>query len=220
MNNNKAANITLFQKLVLSGIILVIILLTTLILMSAFGQDKSSPNQVDHVAQPPAATPTATPTLTPPPQDEQNDNTILDDTTNGSDGDDTSIGTKVGEVFLNFSHIIWEFLTDFNDVVDVTGFFRTGYREFFDAIRAGSGEELIEITLNRIADKNDVSVHNFEIVDDNTVKIQVQSDDETNVVSFCIELEKLSFIEEAYIADDTTDDDGMLVFEVIMIVGY
>jgi len=132
---------------------------------------------------------------------------------------DVSIGTRAGEIFLNASYNIYDFLSDFNDVVNLTGFFRTGYREFYDAIRSENGEELVLTTINRIAEKNDVTVLDIDIIDDNKVKTKVQSEEKTLVESFCLDLEKLSFIKEAYISNNT-DDEDMFNYDVIIIIGY
>jgi len=203
---------TKFQKLVLLGVALVSVLLITLIIVLASGRNNPSIPVQDNIVNDTRAT--------SQPQTEQQDipvaheeqEVIKDDTSS----DDISIGTRAGEMWVSGSHKIMVFFRDFDDVVNVSGFIRGGYREFYDAVRADSGEEFIDMTIERIAKSNDVSILDVEITGDSTVSIELNSDNENSIERFRRELEKLSFVSEANYIDTELDDEAFVV--IVMII--
>ena len=215
---HKKAKITQFQKLVLTGISLVAVLLVVLIVVFSLGRSAPAiannntitgePITIPEQQVKPQTKPEATPDETSKPK-----------VTGNTADDNKSMGTRVGEIFLIGSNKAFNFLSDFNDVVNVTGFFKGGYLEFYDAVRADSGEELIELTVDRIAKNNNVTVLEIEIIyETDSVSITLNSDNETTAENFRRDLEKLSFVSEANYASENINDDGIYVYEIIMVI--
>jgi len=211
---NKINEVTQFQKLVLSGVVLVLILLTTLIIMLVSNQSNYAPPLHESTINDKKISPEVQVTQHDrhDPQKDTRENNTKDNDENTNK--EISIGTRVGEMWVSGSDKVWSFLTDFNDVVNVTGFFRTGYIEFYDAVRADSGEEFINTITQRYAKKNDVTIFDIEIIDDNSVKMKASSENEASVKNFCRDLEKLSFISEATYLDSEIDNEGLFVINI------
>jgi len=203
---------TQFQKPVLLGVALVSALLITLIIVLASGRNNPSIQVQDNIVNDTRAT--------SQPQTEQQDIPVAhaeqEVTKDDSSSADISIGTRAGEMWVSGSHKVMDFFKDFDDVVNVTGFIRGGYREFYDAVRADSGEEFIDMTIERIAKSNDVSILNVEIIGDNIVSIELSGDNENSIERFRRELGKLSFVSEASYINTELDDDAFVV--IVMII--
>jgi len=226
---NKKVKITQFQKLALTGIALVAVLLVTLIVVISLSRNAPAHQDNGNLIREPAATPEPPVTTPEPPvttpepetEPESSTDTVIDsaDISDDTEDDNKSLGTRFGEMFISGSNKAFDFLSDFNDVVNVTGFFKGGYLEFYDAVRAESGEELIEMTVDRIAKNNDVTVLEIEIIDEvDSVNITINSDNETSAENFRRDLEKLSFISEANYESESIDDDGMFVYKIILVI--
>jgi len=214
---HKINEVTQFQKLVLLGVALVLILLYTVIIMLASKQNKYTPPLNENIINDQAIAPKAQIA-----QHDLHDSHEATQENNANDNDEKineeiSMGTRVGEIWVSGSDKVWSFLTDFNEVVNVTGFFSTGYIEFYDAVRANSGEEFIDTIVQRFAKNNDVTIVDIEIIDDNSVKIKASSENEASANNFRRDLENLSFISEATYLDSKLDNDGLFVINITIV---
>jgi len=210
----KINEVTQFQKLVLLGITLALILLTTVIITLASKQRNYTPPVHENIINEQAISPKA---QTDQHEIHDSHKATQENNTNGNDentNEEVSMGTRVGEMWVSGSDKVWSFLTDFDDVVNVTGFFRTGYIEFYDAVRADSDEEFTNTIVQRFAKDNDVTIVDIEIIDNNSVKLKASSENEASAKNFCRDLENLSFISEATYLDSGIDNDGLFVINI------
>lgn len=152
---------------------------------------------------------------------EQEDPSIPDfpeDITINQNPDVISVGAQLGELWNRGSAGVLNVLVDFNDTVGITEFFRTGFWEVGDALRADSDEEFLEITITRVARNNNVSVIGLEIKGYYTVGIRATCYNEMNAEKFRADLEKLSFVSEAVLTKGGINDEGLFNFELDMII--
>lgn len=215
---NNIEKMTIFQKTALTGIMIVIILTVTIIIMFAISLTRNDVNT------PSPDINTKEPILTSQNQPEKSDNQttpcIVEVSKNRAQSGNLSVGTRLGKAWNSGSHKVYEVLTDFNEEVKVTDFFRTGYREFFDAIRADSDEEFIEITISRLANKNSVSVVNVTINDDDSINVEIESDCESSAEDFRRALEKLSFVAEAIYNEKDFTEEGLFLYKIDFFLNY
>jgi len=211
-----------FQKIVIAGVSIAVVLLVVVIIMLIPGRDNAvTPPAVNIAGEPAESSKPPVQQTTPEEPPQQNYPVIIDlPDPDNKNTDDVSIGTRVGELWNRGSIAILDFWTDFDETVRITEFFRTGYREFADAVRADSGEEFLAITITRIAGNNNVTVDSMEVKNDNTVGIKAACYNESNAEQFRLDLEKLSFTGDVTLIDSHTDDEGLFIFEIDMIIDY
>jgi len=212
-----------FQKIMIAGISLAVVLLAVVIIMLIPGQNNTVIPQPVIINPEPRRTPDPLPQPEPEPEVMQPPEFPIVIDLPGNDNKNTgdvSIGTRLGELWNRGSAAVLNIWTDFDETVRITDFFRTGYREFVDAVRADSGEEFLIITITRIAGNNNVSLNSLEIKNDTTVCIKAACYNEANAEEFRLELEKLSFTGEVILVDSHTDGEGLFIFEIDMIIDY
>jgi len=200
-----------------------VILMVVVIIILIPEQDVAVTPQSDIINRESEQTPEKQPEPEITPEPDMQEYPVITDlpgTDENKNTDDVSLGTRLGELWNKGSVALLDFWIDFDETVRITEFFRTGYREFADAVRADSGEEFLEITITRIAGNNNVSLNNLEIKNENTVGIKAACYNESNAEEFRVELEKLSFTGEVTIIDSHTDNEGLFVFEIDMIIEY
>ena len=212
-----------FQKFMIAGVSVAVFLLVVVIIILIPKQDAAVTPKSDIINREPERTPEVYPRQKITPESDTQEYPVIIDlpgTDENKNNGDVSIGTRFGELWNKGSVALLNFWIDFDETVRITEFFRTGYREFADAVRADSGEEFLEITISRIAGNNNVSVNGLEIKNENTVGIKAACYNESNAEDFRHQLEKLSFTGDVSLIDSHTDGDGLFVFEVDMIIEY